>query len=844
MTNLANHAANASLSSYLLHLMSTKILRRFRKLGTSVPEWLSDSVMQTCARLSDTLDNRCKQAQIVQRASPLWNPSQLDLTRDIQLPLPHCSEYLSTSLTNHGTNPLNTPVFQPLLRRTLRDFLSSEGMFFKEAYRQNPRVALYDVEQVVKQEIDDWIACVTDVDEACIQLDVLVEKYMLGVKHISGIFVDQPHKPSYDPQHLSVALLTMIELWIALDKLVAKKIPMLAGYSPEIPMDPFDRFLLKTMNLHRFFRAHQYLSARHAQSHPGSSVFSEEFTEHSFPVRCYDSSPHLQHLGCRIEEDLLPTRPLHVKVVLFELQCPVSFEAWRSVTIRLLDFFHCWNLFRDASDCLPKSMPITKIPELRRYGVRHRRAFVSLAYSDPECRDTLIYTIYDGDTPRTLLRHPTLAILTYFAYQIPSGIYADSGLQRYLTTTTHTSNEVLSAQSHCSADLSLHEFIAFGHVRSGGSLQWMNILKEVHGRTLNFRRPEVYLLLAQASAQVGPLANTGELIWHQDLQDVPFCHILLDELENLIVDVAAGSSDGSVMGTIPILASLLASRPSEAISKRTIQLLRNVRGKTFDWVNELLYDAIKSPTNKECRQVLWNMAAICRSTFDVDLAIIHKVLYSAQDIEIALACAFLMRTTVPTNFSSMCDPLSAPDYSIDRNSSDPDTPGYSRVLLERDCRLSHTLEGVLKDAIQADIPDLGIDLAVRKSWPGYRPGTRRWKPLDHPNSHWIACQTGETDDRRSQMVHVNLLDGSLLVDGRPIGERLPSAITEHSVYRVIFGDVRAFATPTGVTQVADHSPQCNLEVIPSDLPGVDFVTLFTISEHYVSRLTSWIKQFR
>ena len=238
------------------------------------------------------------------------------------------------------------------------------------------------------------------------------------------------------------------------------------------------------------------------------------------------------------------------------------------------------------------------------------------------------------------------------------------------------------------------------------------------------------------------------------------------------------------------------------------------------------------------------MAAICRSTFDVDLAIMHKLLHSAQDIEIALSCAFLMRTTVPTNFPGKCDPLSAPDYSIDRDSSDPDTPSYSRVLLERECRLSHALEGVLKDAIQADTPDLGIDLVVCKSWPGYRPGTHRWQPLGHPNSHWRASQTVETYDRRSQTVHVNLLDGSLLVDGRPIGERLPSAITKHSVYRVIFGDVRAFAAPTSVTQVADHSSQRNFEVIPSDLPGVDFVTLFMISEHYVSQVTSLITQFR
>ena len=658
ISNLANYAANTSLSSNLFHLMAAKILRRFRKLGaTSVPKLLSDSVMQTCTRLSDALDSRCIQAKIIQRASPPWNPSQLDLTRDIQLSLPHCSEYLSRPPTNHGTNSLNTPVLHSPLRGSLRDFLSSEGIFFEEAYHQDPRVALYDLEQVVKQGIDDWIACVTDVDEACIQLEVLVEKYMFGVKRISGISSSGFYKPS-DPQHHSVALLTIIELWVALDKLVVKKIPILADYSPEIPMDLFPILLLETMNHHRLCRAHRYLSVRHAQSHPGSSVFSEEFTERSFPIRYYDSSPHLQYLKYRIGGNLLPTAPLHAKVVLFELQCPVSFEAWRSATIRLLQFFHGWKLsgtWENGSYPL-KSIPVTGIPGLQCYSVKHRRALINLAYSDPQCEDKLIYTIRGYGTPRELLQTPTLAILAYFAYKIPSGVYADSELGKYLTTTTHMSNKVLSAQADCNADLSLHEFIAFGHVRSGGSLQWMNILKELRSRTLNFRRPEVHLLLAQASAQVGPLSNTGELVWHQDLQDAPFCHILLDELESLFVDVGAGSSDGPVMGIISILASLLASGPCEAISKQTFQLLRNVRGKTFDWVNELLYDVIKSPTNKECRQVLWNMAAICRSTFNVDPAIMHKLLHSAQDIEIALTCAFLMRTTAPTDFPSKCDP--------------------------------------------------------------------------------------------------------------------------------------------------------------------------------------------
>jgi hypothetical protein len=155
-----------------------------------------------------------------------------------------------------------------------------------------------------------------------------------------------------------------------------------------------------------------------------------------------------------------------------------------------------------------------------------------------------------------------------------------------------------------------------------------------------------------------------------------------------------------------------------------------------------------------------------------------------------------MHTIVPTNFlgkSDLCSVHDGPDHVIDHNLSDLAAPSY--LLLERDRRLSYALEEVLRNAIQADTPDLSVDLAVRKSWPGYWPGTRRWEPLDYPNSHWITCQTGENRDQGSQVVHVNLLDGSLLVDGWPIGERLPSVITEHPMYHTIFGDVHTCLGP-------------------------------------------------
>ena len=114
-----------------------------------------------------------------------------------------------------------------------------------------------------------------------------------------------------------------------------------------------------------------------------------------------------------------------------------------------------------------------------------------------------------------------------------------------------------------------------------------------------------------------------------------------------------------------------------------------------------------------------------------------------------------------------------------------DTDWYSRALFERDRRLAPVLEVGLKDLILADVSDRGIDLAVRDVWPGYRPGSGRWELLQDHGSHQFRCQTAETDNRRSQTVQVDLLDGTLLADGLPLGG-LPAEIRKHPMYLQIF----------------------------------------------------------
>ncbi|KAH0834182.1 hypothetical protein J3R83DRAFT_11491 [Lanmaoa asiatica] len=847
MCCLAEEKICADLPNDTLHCMSTKMSRRLRKLGSSSPDWLSCTVLQTCTSLRSTLGKRWEEVQAVQSVFPLCTPSQPDLTRDTELSLLSSGNYLRHTLTNHNFYPLDTP-FNPKHRPrgTLDNFLTSDGAFFEEAYRTEPHVALYDVEFSVEHNIDTWVDRVTDSDEACVKLEILANKYS------SSALTTYAN----NPELLSVMLLTTVELWIALDKLAIKEIPMLADYSPEVPTSLLESLLLsKTGSLCRLRHAHEYLSRRHSHSKSWWSVFSPTTNSESFAIRFYRRSSHLQCLKTRIEEVArrevcekvaeleranarhsqlqqqaanlshdyavnrdgyeyharwcskcsiereswnmeiavhewpLPAEQLRAEVVVFELDCPVSFNMWRTATFHLLV-----NLCSPSVEPEHPYIQLSGYAALRPYLVQHPRSRISLA-SDTK---PFVVTHYSKTSiPTTQERVCVNNGLTFYGFDTSiahTNFKADHTIickNMWMAPPTHRTKSWQTKPTAIGTFPSTNLWRS-EHLRSGGLLQWLNILRELRGRSLSLHRHEVHLLLAQAASQVGPFENTG-WTWHQEILQPSFCYALLGELESLLRDVEANWLEGVTMDTISfLLRRLLASCPDQAVSREALGLLRTVRGKVFSWVQELSTKLAETPGDEELRGYLRDAAAVCRSTFDVDPAIIRKLLHSAEDIEVLLSSVVLIHDNTPSNISCL--------------------PAYSQLLLDRDRRLSLALENVVSDVIQADSSNQGINLAIGRVWPHYRPGSK-WTPLQNPNSRWFSCTTAPTADQCSQTVHFNVLDGSLLVNGKPLG-RLPNEIQQHPLYNLIFGD---------------HV----LEVLPSDLPGMDYSTRGRISDYQV-----------
>ncbi|KAI6112362.1 hypothetical protein EV401DRAFT_2105300, partial [Pisolithus croceorrhizus] len=868
MNRLAREAMDCRMPDDVLHWVSAKISRRLTKLGESVPNWLSVSVLQTCTGIRNLLDSRWKEVQERDAFSSAWNPHSLNFLPDTRLSLLESHKYISDILSSsHSVMLPVSSVTSNRLCGGLGEYLSATGDFFGDAYKADPRVALYDVQRAVRQSIDDWIATVSvgGTAAACEKLEHLASKYSLAARE------------TYEgnPEDFSQMFLTVIEFWVAIDKLLIRQIPMVGEYSPEIPITLLERLLLREAHdIQRLCLAYDYVRKRHSGARHGWSVFSDRADANNFTVRYFNQDDHLQDLRdcivnaahqereekvlelkklneryndnqrraakmdhdyrynihgnrkhrkkkctkCGLESSKfeitvhewpLPRDPCRVAMVVFGLNRPVAFDMWLSVTcLLLLDICSPPVKRRSPHTCLGKYSALLS------YRTEHARSRVTLA-SDAKpvmqshyrsiqiptveskvcVNNGLNFYYYDkqSEVPLAAAFH-AVDISGPCSHQLPPGPYQN--LQRYLQHTAHTSNEVLCSQADCDKDLSTHEFTAYGHLRSGPSLQWLNILREIRANTLTLRREEVHMLLAQAASQVGPMSNDGKLVWHVELEGEDFRHSLLGELEALASTVSANWLEGATMGTISFLVGRMLSVTSttqDHSHHRALELLRSVREKTFSWVLELcqkLEQTTHEAKKERLRGRLRDLAAICRSTFDVGLDTVTRLLDSSRALEILVCCAIVIRNNTPSQFSALT--------------------GMSKLLLERDCCLSWKLEELVGSNILKG--NDGIDLGIKHTWPGHH-GGKRWTRMGTGKHRWFTTKKSTSTTQQSQRVHFDVLSGTLLVGGRPLG-RLPDEIRSDPMFTLLFGAQ-------------------TLDVFPSDMAGMEYATRGLISEYRV-----------
>jgi hypothetical protein len=286
---------------------------------------------------------------------------------------------------------------------------------------------------------------------------------------------------------------------------------------------------------------------------------------------------------------------------------------------------------------------------------------------------------------------------------------------------------------------------------------------------LNFNREETHFLILQAIWQAGP-SGIGKTCRdsHIDLEEEEFGLSLLAVLEESINSISENWQAVVAVRTFLAVATRLLSVSSHStVHQGCYRFLKRAREVALSWTRELtklLHDGNDSEHLGLLKTRALEVALTCHGTFDVE---IHHVqgLLASDDVAVLTECSIIIHDRCP----AITDKL----------------PRAIRMLLRRYWRVCHLLEPMIRKQILTRCN--GVNMAIHKLWPGYRPGGE-WAALENPNQRWLMTKTSDNGDHRSTFVHYNVLDGSLLVNVSALS-RLPRSNELNATYQRLFKEV-------------------------------------------------------
>ena len=374
-------------SSELLYAARVKTSRRVYKLGASASPRLVGVVAAIGQDIEQCLQKRWSDEQSLQATSPSFTPDSFTFKKDTKLSLLESRAYLSEVMSPKFDPQSSTPFHPPHIFRLCNIYnfhdLCPDGL--TKAAQADAYVALADFEFIVQERLDNWVIKNNGDESACETLGSCLKQY---ISHAMKLY-------SSTPEAQSLMLLTIMELWVALDTIAVISCPLLSSYSPEIPASILDPLLLRrTKSIERAAKIERYLRRRHSEATCTTSIYSNQLDDSTFAVRYFQSSPSLQAVKVAIErvaanareqkiEELgrknneynslieeiaghscectqiqlcpkcklqkrakrmhikvfewpLPARPFESEAIVFELKCPPVFAIWRTQTYEIL----------------------------------------------------------------------------------------------------------------------------------------------------------------------------------------------------------------------------------------------------------------------------------------------------------------------------------------------------------------------------------------------------------------------------------------------------------------------------------------------------------------------------
>ncbi|KAI9833796.1 MAG: hypothetical protein M1819_003531 [Sarea resinae] len=506
-----------------------------------------------------------------------------------------------------------------------------------------------------------------------------------------------------------------------------------------------------------------------------------------------------RRIKIRIHEHPLPSNLVQAKAVVFELYCPKAFSAYRDATWRLLG-----TLAR------PKGINYSE-PRVLLQGYSELNAFrnsntfsLSLASTTKSFLDShyanvrfpvsledvclpngLKYGYFDKLTkvwPARQTQKPTFA--HHCRMNIPKTSPFSSlapSLDLAVDADGPSSYEIIASQTRCPPGLNVHEFMAYQGLFSGKNRRWPSILMELGSSNLNFGTEATALLISQLALQVGPACGADPLrSVHSIFRDVPFCERLLDQLGRRLDAISSNWRETNCMELlVSLMLRLCSLAPESSIVNAAGQLLHKTRMITYRWVSLLraeLQGATDAETSQKCSRYAFWASLLCRRTFSLHVQLEETLQPTA--LRCFLECSITLQDNLVRDPSSL--------------------PNFLRNAVVRDTKMVYDLRFLLRRSLEASPETLMT--AINIVWPGPEGSQSRSSLeltfLPCPNEWWIQSIVDETQQNTQQILHYHLLQGTLLVDGKPLG-KLPAEYRTSVILTELFGEQSLLTFPSG-----------------------------------------------
>jgi hypothetical protein len=278
-----------SFPSELLYAMRVKMARRMSKLGPTASHHVIQFVYDTAKETEELLSNRWTAFQTDESIGPTMQLNTLDFVGDTHIPLRKTYDYLTETLRS-APRGYSQRVFLP--SRGLRicdvyDFAQLSNGLFKKAIDEDQYIAMADFELCVERNLELWATACKHNSNALDAVASCIEQYFASAKKLY----------KQDAEDNSIMILTVMDLWVALDRLAIQECPLLKQYSPEIPSDFLHGLLLhRSSALRRALRIEEYLCMRHNEALEVASIFSNIVDDSSFALKYFSTCESLQRL--------------------------------------------------------------------------------------------------------------------------------------------------------------------------------------------------------------------------------------------------------------------------------------------------------------------------------------------------------------------------------------------------------------------------------------------------------------------------------------------------------------------------------------------------------------------